>query len=208
MTTGRHPPYPCRQVQRHSQSGVVMVMTLICLVLMLIASVALTRSSTNSLLQAGNFAFKRDLLNQAERGFAKAINELNSGTELKLEHYRENDLSTKNYSAKKLASNAQGIPNVLINDSTFSASDIMKQSDITDSASGITIRTVIDRQCSGSGAFSTANCVPYEELFNAAQAGTARLKRVKGENTATYRISVRVKGPRNTEAFQQMIVTL
>jgi hypothetical protein len=206
MTTGQLLPHPYRLTQRHAQSGVVMVMTLICLVLMLIASVALTRSSTNSLLQAGNFAFKRDLLNQAERGFAQAIKELNTGNELSLESYRELDQKPKNYSAKKLDSNAQGIPNVLINDSAFKASG-MTQEDISDN--GVTIRTVIDRQCDETvTTFSTAHCVPYEDISNAAQAGTARLKRVKGESRTTYRISVRVKGPRNTEAFQQMIVTL
>lgn len=200
MTTGQAFSHPCHLAQRRAQSGVVMVMTLICLVLMLIASVALTRSSTNSLLQAGNFAFKRDLLNQAERGFAQAVTNLNSAAVTA-------DLPSINYSATQLTSNAQGIPNVLINDSTFTSSG-MTGSDITDSSAGITIRTVIDRQCSAVGEFSSATCVPYVVPVSAALSGTARLKQVKGENQATYRISVRVKGPRNTEAFQQMIVTL
>jgi hypothetical protein len=82
------------------------------------------------------------------------------------------------------------------------------QRDITDSSSGVIIRTVIDRQCRTSGAFSADNCVPYVMPVNASMSGTARLKRIKGNNQATYRISVRVIGPRNTEAFQQMIVTL
>jgi len=182
-----------------------MVMTLICLVLMLIASVALTRSSTNTLLQAGNFSFKRDLLNQAERGFAQAINELNNGTDLGVAASRNANVGTKNYSAIVLDSNAQGIPKVLINDSTYTDSG-MTQDDISDSSSGVTIRTVIDRQCARAEPFSADNCVPY--VMPIYMPGSARLKRVKGNNQATYRITVRVKGPRNTEAFQQMIVTL
>jgi type IV pilus assembly protein PilX len=201
MTTGQPFPHPCHLAQRRAQSGVVMVMTLICLVLMLIASVALTRSSTNSLLQAGNFAFKRDLLNQAERGFAQAVTDLNAASTLTA------DVASINYSATQLASNAQGIPNVLINDSTFTSSGLTG-SDITDSTSGITIRTVIDRQCSAVGTFSTTNCVPYVVPTNTATSGTARLKQINGEEQATYRISVHVMGPRNTEVFQQMIVTL
>lgn len=199
MTIGQAFSHPCHLAQRRAQSGVVMVMTLICLVLMLIASVALTRSSTNSLLQAGNFAFKRDLLNQAERGFAQAVTYLNSAATL------TTDVASINYSATQLVSNAQGIPNVLINDSTFTSSG-MTGSDITDSSAGITIRTVIDRQCSESGAFSTTICVPYVAPSN--PGGGGHQDPPEGENQATYRISVRVKGPRNTEAFQQMIVTL
>jgi type IV pilus assembly protein PilX len=200
MTSGQPSPHPHRLPRRRAQSGVIMVITLICLVLMLIASMALTRSSTNSLLQAGNFAFKRDLLNQAERGFAQAVKNLNSAAVTA-------NLPGINYSATQLTSNAQGIPNVLINDSTFTASG-MTGSDITDSSAGITIRTVIDRQCSAVGEFSSTTCVPYVVPISSALSGTARLKQVKGENQATYRISVRVKGPRNTEVFQQMIVTL
>lgn len=201
MTSVHRPARIFRPGLRRTQSGVIMVITLICLVLMLIASVALTRSSTNALLQAGNFAFKRDLLNQAERGFAQALTYLNSAAALTA------DLSSINYSATQLATNAQGIPNVLINDSAFTSAG-MTGTDITDSSAGITIRLVIDRQCSQSGAFSATTCVPYIVPTNTATSGTARLKQVKGENQPTYRISVRVKGPRNTEVFQQMIVTL
>jgi len=214
MTSVRRPRRIFRPAPRRAQSGVIMVITLICLVLMLIASAALTRSSTNALLQAGNFSFKRDLLNQAERGFAQAVTNLNTAAVTA-------DLPSINYSATQLATNAQGIPNVLINESTFTSSgmaekDILvladgtacpEDTDCTDSAV-ITIRTVIDRQCSAVGAYSTTTCVPYVVPSSAAMSGTARLKQVNGETQATYRISVRVQGPRNTEAFQQMIVTL
>jgi type IV pilus assembly protein PilX len=191
-----------------------MVITLICLVLMLIAAVALTRSSTNALLQAGNFSFKRDLLNQAERGFAQAVKNLNTAAVTA-------DSTSINYSATQLPTNAQGIPNVLINDSAFTSSGMAEKdifvladgttcpegTDCTNSAV-ISIRTVIDRQCSTVGAYSTTNCVPYVVPSSTALSGTARLKQLNGETQPTYRISVRVKGPRNTEVFQQMIVTL
>lgn len=187
------------------QSGFIMVITLVCLVLMLIAAVALTRSSTNTLLQAGNFAFKRDLLNQAERGLAKAVYELNSGALLASEVNRRTDQLTANYSATQLESNAQGIPKVLINNSTYTSSG-MSLADFTDSTAGITIRTVIDRQCSSSGAFSTTNCVSFAE--STAMAGGGFFKRIKADARPTYRITVRITGPRNTQAFQQMIIAL
>lgn len=186
------------------QSGVVMVLTLICLALMMIAAVALTRSSTNMLLQAGNFAFKRDLLNQGERGMAQALYTLQTGA-LASETSRAANNGSNNYSATQLSSNAQGIPLVLVNDSTFTSAG-MQASDIADNDAGITIRTVVDRQCAATGAYTSTNCASLMDDTN--MAGTARLQRVKGGGRATYRITVRVTGPRNTQAFQQMIVAL
>ena len=51
----------------YSQNGFVMIITLLALVIMMLASVALIRSTDTNLLIAGNMAFKRDLINQAER---------------------------------------------------------------------------------------------------------------------------------------------
>jgi len=202
-----------RPLPRHAQSGIVLVMTLICLVLMLVAAVALTRSSTNSLLLAGNMAFRRDLLNQAERGMAAAVKEFSSGT-LTTESARIADqlnLSTNmvHYSASMLASNAQGIPNVLVNDTTFTDAKMLTSSDYTDSTAGITIRTVIDRQCSSSlngKAFDSAACVSNTQAVSAALTGSDYIRRAKGESRPIYRISVRVTGPRNTQVFHQMMV--
>ena len=195
-----------RRPPHQAQRGMVMVMTLICLVLMLVASVALMRSSTNSLLLAGNFAFKRDLLNQGERGMAAAVALLNTGA-LVTETARTTDQLTLNYSASTLASNAQGIPLVLVNDSTFTSAGMTDTTAISDTTAGVTIRTVIDRQCVAAGAYSSTSCVSSPTKTNAAQAGTIWIKRAKAPGNASYRISVRVTGPRNTQTFHQMIVS-
>lgn len=201
----RRPPHSLATRRPH-QRGVVLVMTLICLVLMLVAAVALTRSTTNSLLQAGNYAFKQDLLNQAERGFAKAIYTLESG-DLASESTRQSSaLSAYNYSAVRLDTNNQGIPLVLVNDTTATDAGIVSSNDMTDTEAQVTIRTVIDRQCTSTGAFSNATCNMQSSTPNLQ--GTARLKQILADGKAVYRITVRVNGPRNTQAFQQLMVSL
>ena len=69
--TCRFPPRPLATPRRRSparrQAGVVMIITLIALVALLAASIALVRSFDSSMLQAGGLAFKRDLVNQGER---------------------------------------------------------------------------------------------------------------------------------------------
>ncbi|SDO86696.1 hypothetical protein SAMN05216303_102558 [Rhodoferax sp. OV413] len=199
-----------RSSNRQQESGIVMVMALICLVLMLVAAIALTRSSTNSLLQAGNLAFKRDLLNQAERGMAAAVKEFSSGTLMaesaRIADQLNLDANKLHYSSSMLASNEQGIPNVLVNDGTFASAGMLSSQDYTDTAAGIAIRTVVDRQCTAAGAYDTATCVGNTPAVAAAQTGSMSIKRAKGESRATYRISVRVTGPRNTQVFHQMVV--
>jgi len=199
MRTSACKRLPQRPAKRRSQSGIVMVMTLICLTLMLVAAIALTRSSTNSLLQSGNLAFRRDLLNQGERGMAAAVKALNSGT-LNTTDLANDTTYRVHYSASTLENNAQGIPLALVNAIDSSTNDIR------DDAAQVTIVTVIDRQCSASGAYDSATCVGFTDPVAAAQTGSMHIKRPKGESRASYRISVRVTGPRNTQVFHQMVV--
>lgn len=199
MRTSACKRLPQRPATRRSQSGIVMVMTLICLTLMLVAAIALTRSSTNSLLQSGNLAFRRDLLNQGERGMAAAVKALNSGT-LNTTDLANDTTYRVHYSASTLENNAQGIPLALVNAIDSSTNDIR------DDAAQVTIVTVIDRQCSASGAYDSATCVGFTDPVAAAQTGSMHIKRPKGESRASYRISVRVTGPRNTQVFHQMVV--
>lgn len=203
MKTGKF--FTIRKNRHTRESGAVLILTLICLVLLMIAAVALSRSSINTLLQAGNFSFKRDLMNQAERGMAAAVYQLSSGA-LASSATRENNLLTYNYSASQLTTNDQGIPKVLLNDSTYATAQ-MTWSDIEDSSAGIKIRTVIDRQCSSVGAYSSSACVTYASDPAYALSGTARLQRIKSSTLPTYRITVRVTGPRDTEFYAQMFVT-
>ncbi|MCK6424177.1 MAG: hypothetical protein L6Q75_03685 [Burkholderiaceae bacterium] len=76
--------------------------TLVALVVILLAGIGLLRAMDSALLQAGNLAFRRDLANQAERGFARASSLLGSGA-LATEAAREADSKANNYVASRLA---------------------------------------------------------------------------------------------------------
>src|SRR3979490_1993343 len=90
------------------QRGVVLLFSLIALVIMLIAAVALMRSFNSSLFTAGNIAFKRDMQNQSERAVDTVLTAFRTGA-LNTSTGRAASDSTQNYSAVMLASNAQGI---------------------------------------------------------------------------------------------------
>lgn len=199
----RRDPASCRRREdARAARGIVLPFTLVALVVLLLAGVALIRAMDVSLLQAGNLAFRRDLANQAERGFAMASTLLSSAA-LSTETSREAHSLANNYSASRLASNAQGIPTVLVNDSAFTTAGFTG-ADITDSATGVTVRWVIDRQCAATGSALSTSCATASRATDSA--ADDRYKLVNAETQPVYRISVRATGPRNTQAFFQSTV--
>lgn len=187
------PPRPA------AERGMILLFTLIALAVLLVGGIALVRAMDTSLLQAGNLAFRRDLVNQAERAANAAVTRLSSGT-LSTDSARESNLLTSNYSASRLASDGHGIPTLLLSDSAWTSAG-MSAGDLTDSTTGVTLRWVIDRQCAAAGEISATNCVSTTATSDAA--ADDRYRKVNGEARPVYRISVRATGPRNTQAFFQ-----
>lgn len=190
-----------RPRRRAAQRGVVMIITLLALVLLLVGAVALVKSSNVTTLLSGHLAVKRDLQNQGERGLAAAFAQLTGLGALATEASREANLAAANYAAAALPSNAQGIPNVLIQDSTFTTANF-SAGDITDADTGLEIRWVIDRQCANTGAFSSSTCqFAFSEQD---KGGSDFLRKPGGEARPLFRITVRVKDTRrNTYSYLQ-----
>jgi hypothetical protein len=186
-----------------TKSGVIVLFTLVALVVVLIAGLSLIRAMDVSLLQAGNLAFRRDLANQAERGIAQAVARFSGTGALSAESVRNANVVTVNYSASRLATNAQGIPTLLLNDAAFTAAG-MTGTDLTDTGSGVTVRIVVDRQCAAAGDIAGNACALATTLGD--RAADDRYRNVRGEAQPVYRISVRATGPRNTQAFFQSTV--
>ena len=197
-THNRFAPRSSRRTLR-MQRGVVMVIVLIALMILMIGGIALIRSADTSLLTAGNLAFKRDLVNQGERGIAKVIAGLKTGN-LATETARQSNSLADNYSATVLASDTHGVPLVLVDNSAFTTAG-MTGADLSDSTAGVTIRYVIDRQCTATGVYDASTCMTTATASD--KGGTSWVKRAGSESRPIYRISVRVIGPRRTEAYLQ-----
>ncbi len=202
------PPTP------RAQQGVILLYGLLALAVMLIGAAAMVRSMNTSLLNAGNIGFKRDLTNQTERAAADALARLQTGA-LATVTARESHSTNNNYSATILPTNAQGLPTALFSDAAF-ASVGVSGNDILVPGQAITLRWVIDRLCTATGTADASRCtmandpVPVggsgSDLINAidtTSGGAGALQR-----RAIYRLSVRVTGPRSTQAFFQTTLTL
>jgi hypothetical protein len=201
-------------VMPRRQRGIVMLYGLIALAIMLIGAMAMVRSMNTSLFNAGNLGFKRDLTNQGERAVSTVMTLMQTGA-LGTESTRQSNAPTRNYSATILATNAQGLPNALVSDTAFAAV-AAAGNDIAVSDLGVTLRYVVDRLCVNSGAADTSHCTMSDGLT---PTGGSASELVRAEDTTSgglgavpqqvvYRLSIRVSGPRSTQAFFQTTFTL
>lgn len=201
---------------RDRQRGVVMIVTLVVLVVLLVGAVALLRSSDSASVLAGQVGFRRDMKNQAERAIKMAIDSLKSG-DLASSATRLNSDAAANYSAAQLDTDAAtGLPTLLLgSDSDFKAAGYaVAISDASSSGateSGVTVRYLIDRQCPSAGAVDETTCSRTSVLrqYNG-QDSNAHMASTTFRSTqhTVYRISVRVDGPRGTQAFFQSAIAL
>lgn len=203
--------------KRRQQRGVVLVFAMIALVIMLIGAVAITRSISASQFNVGNIGFKRDLTNQSERAVQAAMDSVRASGLLADPATRLNDLKSANYSAVRLPDNAQGIPTVLLKSDTEFAT-VGTHADIVVSDLNVSMRYVIDRLATSTGACSATTCVVANQTVfggsssewinsqtNSGAANNANPSAVPQQ--PVYRLTVRLTGPRNTLSFFQSTFT-
>jgi len=183
------------------QSGIVMIVTLIALAILLLASVALIRSTDANMMIAGHLSFKRDIVNRTERAIPVVRTAFTTGA-LTTSLARQVDVPNANYYSTILASNANGIPNVLLDSVAFDTA--LPNNNIVDPIGQVTIRYVIDRMCLAPGPISSTSC---SLSSTSTDLNGNPDPKAAGATRALYRISMRVSGPRNTEAFIQTTVT-
>ncbi|SEF34057.1 hypothetical protein ABL840_32205 [Variovorax sp. NFACC27] len=209
------PVVPFRAPRGRRQRGIVLLFCLIVLVILLVGGVAVMRSTHTSLASAGNLAFRRDLASQGEQAASNVLTAFKSGA-LKTATLSAASIPSANYSAVELTANDQGIPLVLLSNSsspngtdftgaTFSPT----ASDLTGATSDVTIRYVIDRLCRAAGTATTSTCV-YSPSSSNVTGGSSQLpasQRPASTISPVYRLSVRVTGVRSTQVFLQTSFT-
>jgi type IV pilus assembly protein PilX len=192
-------PFPRAIVVRAKQQGVALFAALIALVILLLATATLIRSTDIAQAISGNLSIKRDITHQSELAVQNALALFASGGALSAETTREASLAAANYSAVVLASNAYGVPVSLVEAST---------SGETSAGAGLTWRYVIDRMCPVAGAYnaSTNACLLMQNYgrFNQSMDAHNKMPSASGSgNKLVYRISVRVTDARGAQSYFQ-----
>jgi type IV pilus assembly protein PilX len=187
------------------QQGVVLIFSLIVLLILAIGAVALMRSVDTSEVSAGNLAFHRDLVNQGEQAVATVMTEFKTNGP-PLGGATTASMNSANYSATTLPTNTQGVPLVLLDDTAFAL--IATAPDLVGRTSDVLIRYVVDRLCTPTPLTVIATSNACVQSTGLPTGGTANRNTAVAPPSATvYRVSVRITGPRLTQAFLQTTFT-
>lgn len=210
------------------QRGTTLFISLIVLVALSLAGVAMLRPTDTANLITGNLGFKKatlhagDLAVQRTTAVITGVGTLPAGWTALDATDKESDQSRRNYRASMFARgvtgddglNMQGIPNVLANAPAPTsaggsagyggARGVDNSNEIADATTGQTVRWVIDRICRAAGPVTATNCsITGSSQINE---GTVN-ERYFGTSAGPYfRITIRVDGPRNSVTYTQVIV--
>lgn len=187
------------------QRGVVLLISLIVLVAMTLAGVALMRSVDTAVGVAGNLAFKQSAIQVADKGTHSAAVWLannSSGTML------QNDNTVTGYFSSR--------PTVEPNwyDINSWSQSVVLNGGAPDAAGNV-VRFMVHRMCTqpntpynGANAGNANECALYFPLSLAAQGGSMQVGAPQfiGTPQIYYRVTTRVDGPRNTVSVIQSSV--
>lgn len=204
----RHPNLGIQRPGRRQQRGVIMVIALIVLVAMTLAAIGMTRSIDTANLVAGNLSFKQSSLNAADKGVDSGYSWLvaRAGTTA----LNDTDIGSGFYSTFPGTEPDWTDANTWVNavDLNGGAED----------AAGNRISYLIHRMCTepntpynGVGASGNANqCALTIPTSSAATGGSMSVGSVQfqGNPQIFYRITVRSRGPKNTESYVQSMISV
>ncbi len=193
-----------RRTPKHSQSGVVLFISLIVLVAMSLAGIALLRSVDTTVMVSGNIALKQATILGADRGTQAAVEWLEANSKGAV--LQSTDSSVGYFASLSLPDPKWFDANVW--------NDAPKVNGGVADTAGNKTSYLIHRQCKTAGFYEVAGCSALQYLaggaaltegdsFRAgASAGFAKSKNVY------YRITSRVEGPRNTVSIVQTTVEI
>ncbi|HEY5799723.1 MAG TPA: hypothetical protein VIT92_05855 [Burkholderiaceae bacterium] len=201
--------------RRHSgirlarQRGVVLIITLIVLVAMTLAGLAMVRSVDTSTVIAGNMAFKQSATASGDAGVEAAITWLNTNS-----GNLEQDITASGYYATSqdaLDLTGNKAPADTSDDLDWNGAGVRT---LAADSVGNRVSYVIHRLCNNAGPLNGATCSTEQSVRGGNSQGAARqmLTYQPGSWTAVtnrgfYRITVRVTGARSNYSFVQAVVS-
>jgi type IV pilus assembly protein PilX len=185
------------------QRGVMLFITLIVLVAMSLAGIALTRSVDTTNLIAGNLAFQQAATHSGDTGIEAAVSWLeDNGTGTTLHA----DIPGNGYMASRQdPSSSQSWDG-------FWTSVLNPGGAVTlpEDTAGNTVSYTIQRLCNAVGAPNSpgVNCSVPPSDNSAGNSKGAQAPQLNISSQVYYRITARVNGPRNTMSYVQAIVAM
>lgn len=197
--------------------GAVLAVVLVVLVVMMLGGLSTLRSIDTSALLSGNLAFKRDSVNRTTVGLNAAFQAM------QMANFTDQTIANcvptsaacagvvdkwlaMNYSPRLLEADANGIPLVLKDKTTFDAKFSTIKPKLADGTlkDGNETRFIIERMCSDYGPSDEKKCAVSDRYE---VGGSYRQDKPGSISLPLYRITVRSDGVRNTQTYIQATVT-
>ena len=179
------------------KQGVVLFFSLIALVAMSLAAVALIRSVDTNNMIAGNLGFKQSTMYSSDTGIIAAMDWVSANQTLLNANSTTNGYyaSYSPSTAVKAFVDANGVDL----DANGAAAG-------TEDSQGNAIRYVIHRMCDAAGSPSAVHCLkgPLSDVKN--DKGEKDPNIIDPQATIMYRVTARVVGPKNTVSYLQTFV--
>lgn len=203
---------------RPQQSGVVLIITLIVLVAMTLAAIALVRSVDTTNIIAGNLAFRQSATHAADAGVDDALYvllpNLVASSQLTVttcpagfgyKSFHEPNLDPPNQTWEQFWASMGTCPKTMPQDANGNtvngAGSIVARSS--------TIQYIVESMCDQNGQSGTCSNPPPSIIISCSGSD---LGNVSGKCTAVnqryYRVTTRVQGPRNTVSYIQTIIAM
>ncbi len=211
--------FSSRAVSPRRQQGVVLIITLIVLIAMTLATIALVRSVDTSNVIVGNLAFKQGATQAGDAGTEAAAAWLNTRAGTPSSY---NNDAANGYYATGLDVDMTGNgtdPNRYVVDWDANACDgtgvtashcLSPAPAALNAGSGNTVQYIIDRLClnAGQGPGIQGNCPTIYSNIPGLSQGDDKYQPPPETGTWVeyYRITSRIKGPRNTVSYVETIV--
>jgi Tfp pilus assembly protein PilX len=195
------------------QRGVVLFITLIVLVAMTLAGIALVRSVDTSNVIAGNLAFRQSATHSGDTGIEAAITWLsanNTGTTL------HGGIPASGYVAFRQDPGVDSGTGVTESwdrfwTNTLAAASPSSIVTLAADSSGNTVSYIIHRLCAANGdpnATATACVTNLSQSSSQGSSKGAGVVALQGSTQIYYRITARIAGPKNTVSYVQSIVLM
>ena len=202
-----HPKHrPVHGLGASAQRGVVLFISLIVLVAMSLAGIALMRSVDSGVMIAGNLAFKQGTTLAGDSGVEAARTALNGMADT----LRWNDSAASAYYSSLPVEPGPDFTGTDSNKTAYDW-DAPNKSVTVAGISGVTkVQYVIHRMCIRTNQPADAGCVKGTTTTAGAASNTVRdassSQNVQQAAAQYYRITTRVIGARNTQSFVEVIV--
>jgi type IV pilus assembly protein PilX len=202
-------PAFCRFVQgapRVRQRGVILMISMIVLVAMTLAGIALVRSVDTSNIIAGNLAFQQAAINAGDVGTETAVTWLQNNV---AGNTLQQSIPAQGYVASRQDPAAGQSWDAFWTNTLVPAGQVVTLTQ--DSSTGNTVSYTIQRMCAqvGDPAVPLTDCAVLQTVGSSAGSSKGSgVIALQYNSQVYYRITSRIVGPRNTVAYVQTIVAL